>query len=69
MGGNPYASEEDARIIIADAKLCDEIAKQFENSDQIVEHPIWVKQCIDQDKLEHSSLVRKNIGGCPPGGK
>lgn len=68
MGGNPFASAEDARVIIADSKICEELNKEYDASaSQSVEPPIWLKQCIDADKFESSSLIRKNIGGAPAG--
>jgi hypothetical protein len=69
-GGDPTASAQSARIILADpnTEVFQHLVKVYQgNSDKYIESYLWVKKCVEKGALVYTPLVYKNPGGRRPG--
>jgi hypothetical protein len=69
-GGDPTASAQSARIILADpnTEVFQHLVKVYQgNSDKYIESYLWVKKCVEKGALAYTPLVYKNPGGRRPG--
>ncbi|EGO04512.1 hypothetical protein SERLA73DRAFT_173818 [Serpula lacrymans var. lacrymans S7.3] len=69
-GGDPTASVQSARIILADpnTEVFQHLVKVYQGvPNKYVESYLWVKKCIEKGVLVYTPLVYKNPGGRRPG--
>ncbi|EKM83753.1 hypothetical protein AGABI1DRAFT_117233 [Agaricus bisporus var. burnettii JB137-S8] len=69
-GGDPDASMERARIILADpnTEVFQHLIKTYQNTPgKHIESYLWVKKCIEKSALVFTPVVYKNPGGRRPG--
>ncbi|KAF8225035.1 hypothetical protein L208DRAFT_445514 [Tricholoma matsutake] len=69
-GGDPYASMQSARVILADPNtdIFGHLVKIYQGvSDKYIESYLWVKKCIERNSVVYTPLVYKNPGGRRPG--
>lgn len=71
-GGDPFAAELEANIIIADESTPNFLTlnERFgHHHNTFVEGIPWVKQCVESGVCKNTPLVKKNLGGLAPGTK
>lgn len=69
-GGDPHASAQSARVILADpnTEMFHHLIKVYQGMpDKYVESFLWVKKCIEKGAVVYTPLVYKNPGGRRPG--
>jgi hypothetical protein len=69
-GGDPHASAQSARVILADPNtdVFQHLVKTYQGlSDKYIESYLWVKKCIEKSAVVYTPLVYKNPGGRRPG--
>ncbi|KAJ7706381.1 hypothetical protein B0H17DRAFT_1036972 [Mycena rosella] len=69
-GGDPYASAQLARVILADpnTEVFQHLIKVSQGQpDKYVESYLWVKKCVEKGAVVYTPLVYKNPGGRRPG--
>ncbi|KAH7883736.1 hypothetical protein F5I97DRAFT_1938415 [Phlebopus sp. FC_14] len=69
-GGDPTASPQSARIILADpnTEVFQHLVKSYQGvPDKYIESYLWVKKCVEKGTLVYTPLVYKNPGGRRPG--
>ncbi|KAJ2919039.1 hypothetical protein MD484_g1394, partial [Candolleomyces efflorescens] len=69
-GGNPHASAQSARVILADPNtdVFQNLVKTYQGDpNKYIESYLWVKKCIDKSVVTFTPLVYKNPGGRRPG--
>ena len=69
-GGDPTASAQSARVILADpnTEVFQHLVKAYqEEPDKYVESYLWVKKCQERGALNYTPVVYKNPGGRRPG--
>lgn len=69
-GGDPDASMERARVILADpnTEVFQHLIKTYQNTPgKHIESYLWVKKCIEKAALVFTPVVYKNPGGRRPG--
>lgn len=69
-GGDPTASPQSARVILADpnTEVFQHLVKTYQNEpDKYVESYLWVKKCIEKGSVSYTPVVYKNPGGRRPG--
>jgi len=69
-GGDPNASLQSARIILADPQsdVFQHLIKIYQDvSDKYIESYLWVKKCIEKGAVVYTPMVYKNPGGRRPG--
>ncbi|KAG6850837.1 hypothetical protein H0H93_008140, partial [Arthromyces matolae] len=69
-GGDPHASEQSARVILADPhnEVFQHLVKSYQGvPDKFVESYLWVKKCIEKSMVIYTPQVYKNPGGRRPG--
>ncbi|KAJ7492807.1 hypothetical protein FB451DRAFT_1123931 [Mycena latifolia] len=69
-GGDPHASAQSARVILADpnTEVFQHLIKVFQGvPDKYVESYLWVKKCVERGAVVYTPLVYKNPGGRRPG--
>ncbi|KAJ2928931.1 hypothetical protein H1R20_g8295, partial [Candolleomyces eurysporus] len=69
-GGNPHASAQSARVILADpnTEIFQSLVKTYQGDpNKYIESYLWVKKCIDKGAVTFTPLVYKNPGGRRPG--
>lgn len=69
-GGDPYASAQSARVILADPNtdIFQHLVKTYQDEPETyVESYLWVKKCIEKGQVIYTPVVYKNPGGRRPG--
>ncbi|KAG5654759.1 hypothetical protein H0H81_003767 [Sphagnurus paluster] len=69
-GGDPHASAQSARVILADphTEVFGHLVKTNQGvPDKFIESYLWVKKCIERGSVVYTPLVYKNPGGRRPG--
>jgi len=69
-GGDPHASIQSARIILADPQsdVFQHLVKTYQEvPEKYIESYLWVKKCIEKGSLTFTPMVYKNPGGRRPG--
>ena len=69
-GGDPTASAQSARVILADpnTEIFQHLVKTYQGEpDKYVESYLWVKKCIEKGQVIYTPVVYKNPGGRRPG--
>ncbi|KAF9015313.1 hypothetical protein BDQ17DRAFT_1269058 [Cyathus striatus] len=69
-GGNPHASAQSARVILADpnTEVFQHLVKTYQGvPGKYIESFLWVKKCIEKGIVVYTPLVYKNPGGRRPG--
>jgi hypothetical protein len=69
-GGDPHASAQSARVILADpnTEIFHHLVKTYQGvADKYIESYLWVKKCIEKGAVVYTPLVYKNPGGRRPG--
>lgn len=69
-GGDPTASPQSARVILADpnTEVFQHLIKSYQGvSDKYIESYLWVKKCVEKGAFVYTPLVYKNPGGRRPG--
>ncbi len=69
-GGDPTASAQSARVILADPNtdIFNHLVKTYQGeAEKYVESYLWVKRCIDKGQVIYTPVVYKNPGGRRPG--
>lgn len=69
-GGDPTASPQSARVILADpnTEVFQHLVKSYQGvPDKYIESYLWVKKCVEKGALLYTPLVYKNPGGRRPG--
>jgi hypothetical protein len=69
-GGDPHASAQSARVILADpnTEVFQHLVKVYQGiPDKYIESYLWVKKCVEKGTLVYTPLVYKNPGGRRPG--
>jgi len=69
-GGDPEASEGDARVILADNQTPAfmQLVKEYEGSPgKYIEHFEWINKCVASGRVAYTPSVYKNPGGRRPG--
>jgi hypothetical protein len=69
-GGDPHASAQSARVILADPNtdVFQHLIKTYQGvADKYIESYLWVKKCIEKGTVVYTPLVYKNPGGRRPG--
>jgi hypothetical protein len=69
-GGDPHASEQSARVILADpnTEVFQHLVKVYQGiPDKYIESYLWVKKCVEKSAIVYTPLVYKNPGGRRPG--
>lgn len=69
-GGDPHASAQSARVILADpnTEIFHHLVLQYQGvADKYIESYLWVKKCIEKGAVVYTPLVYKNPGGRRPG--
>ncbi|KAJ7102122.1 hypothetical protein B0H15DRAFT_1017352 [Mycena belliarum] len=69
-GGDPHASAQSARVILADPNtdVFQHLIKVFQGQpDKYVESYLWVKKCVERGAVLYTPVVYKNPGGRRPG--
>lgn len=69
-GGDPHASLQSARVILADPQsdVFHHLVKTYQDvADKYIESYLWVKKCIEKGTVVYTPMVYKNPGGRRPG--
>lgn len=69
-GGDPTASPQSARVILADpnTEVFQHLVKSYQGvPEKYIESYLWVKKCVEKGALLYTPLVYKNPGGRRPG--
>ena len=69
-GGDPHASLQSARVILADPQsdVFQHLVKTYQDvPDKYIESYLWVKKCIEKGTVVYTPMVYKNPGGRRPG--
>lgn len=69
-GGDPDATMQAARVILADpnTEVFQHLIKTYQNTPgKHIESYLWVKKCIEKGALVYTPVVYKNPGGRRPG--
>jgi len=69
-GGDPSASPQTARVILADpnTEVFHHLVKSYQGvPGKYVESYLWVKKCVEKSAVVYTPLVYKNPGGRRPG--
>ena len=69
-GGDPSASAQTARVILADpnTEIFQHLVKSYQGvPGKYVESYLWVKKCVEKGTVVYTPLVYKNPGGRRPG--
>jgi len=69
-GGDPSASAQTARVILADpnTEIFQHLVKSYQGvPGKYVESYLWVKKCVEKSVVVYTPLVYKNPGGRRPG--
>ncbi|TFY52124.1 hypothetical protein EVJ58_g10185, partial [Rhodofomes roseus] len=69
-GGDPTASAQSARVILADPNtdIFQHLVRTYQDEpDKYVESYLWVRKCIEKGQVIYTSYVYKNPGGRRPG--
>jgi hypothetical protein len=69
-GGDPTASAQSARVILADpnTEVFQHLVKTYQGvPNKYIESYLWVKKCIEKGQVVYTPLVYKNPGGRRPG--
>jgi hypothetical protein len=69
-GGDPSASAQTARVILADpnTEIFQHLVKSYQGvPGKYVESYLWVKKCVEKGSVVYTPLVYKNPGGRRPG--
>ncbi|KNZ73454.1 hypothetical protein J132_03218, partial [Termitomyces sp. J132] len=69
-GGDPHASMQSARVILADphTEVFGHLVKEYQGiPGKFIESYLWVKKCIEKSAVTYTPLVYKNPGGRRPG--
>jgi hypothetical protein len=69
-GGDPSASAQTARVILADpnTEIFQHLVKSYQGvPGKYVESYLWVKKCVEKGAVVYTPLVYKNPGGRRPG--
>ncbi|KAL0950990.1 hypothetical protein HGRIS_007736 [Hohenbuehelia grisea] len=69
-GGDPTASEQSARVILADpnTEVFGHLVKTYQGvPNKFIESYLWVKKCVEKGVVVYTPLVYKNPGGRRPG--
>ncbi|KAI0322677.1 hypothetical protein OF83DRAFT_546940 [Amylostereum chailletii] len=69
-GGDPSASAQSARVILADpnTEVFQHLVKTYQGvPEKYIESYLWVKKCVERGELSYTPVVYKNPGGRRPG--
>ncbi|KDQ63777.1 hypothetical protein JAAARDRAFT_53966 [Jaapia argillacea MUCL 33604] len=69
-GGDPTASQQSARVILADpaTDVFENLVGSYQGvPEKYIESYLWVKKCIENNVVEFTPVVYKNPGGRRPG--
>ncbi|KAJ7042433.1 hypothetical protein C8F04DRAFT_1030050 [Mycena alexandri] len=69
-GGDPNASEQSARVILADpnTEVYKHLIKTYQaDPGKYIESYLWVKKCVEKGAVVYTPVVYKNPGGRRPG--
>ncbi|KAG6893062.1 hypothetical protein C0993_002111 [Termitomyces sp. T159_Od127] len=69
-GGDPHASMQSARVILADphTEVFAHLVKEYQGvPGKFIESYLWVRKCIEKSSVAYTPLVYKNPGGRRPG--
>ena len=65
-GGDPTASAQSARVILADpnTEVFQTLVKTHQNQpEKYIESFLWVKKCVEKGEVTYTPVVYKNPGG------
>jgi hypothetical protein len=69
-GGDPFASAQSARVILADpnTEMFQHLVKVYQGiPDKYIESYLWVKKCVERGTIVYTPVIYKNPGGRRPG--